>query len=69
MEQKKQSERERQTMNIKELRLKTGMTQKVFAEYFEVELDTLQNWEQGRRRCPAPLLKLMEYKLKKEKLI
>ena len=39
------------------------------AEYFEVELDTLQNWEQGRRRCPAPLLKLMEYKLKKEKLI
>lgn len=56
-------------MTIKELRLKTGMTQKQFAEYFDIELDTLQNWEQGRRRCLEPLLKLIEYKLKKEKLI
>lgn len=56
-------------MTIKELRLKTGMTQKQFAEYFEFSLATLKNWEQGHRPCSEPLLKLVEYKLKKEKLI
>lgn len=56
-------------MTIKELRLKAGMTQKQFAEYFKFSLDTLQNWEQGHRKCYEPLVELVEYKLKKEKLI
>ena len=56
-------------MNIKELRTASGMAQKAFAEYFGIPIDTLQNWEQGRRQCPEYLLKLIEYKLQKENII
>ena len=56
-------------MNIKDLRTASGMSQSKFAEYFGIPLDTLQNWEQGRRQCPEYLLKLIEYKLKKECII
>lgn len=56
-------------MNIKELRTASEMSQSKFAEYFSIPLDSLQNWEQGRRQCPDYLLLLIEYKLKKEKLI
>jgi DNA-binding transcriptional regulator YiaG len=53
-------------MNIKELRTRTGMSQSQFADFFHIPKQTLQNWEQGRRECPEYLLKLIEYKLKKE---
>jgi DNA-binding transcriptional regulator YiaG len=53
-------------MNIKELRTLTGMSQSQFADYFHIPKATLQNWEQGRRECPEYVLKLIEYKLKKE---
>jgi DNA-binding transcriptional regulator YiaG len=51
---------------IKELRLKYKMTQKQFGEYFEIPYRTLQNWEEGKRQCPAYLFKLMQYKLENE---
>lgn len=53
-------------MTLKELRQASGMTQKAFAEYFEIPHRTIQNWEGGQRQCPQYLLKLMEYKLEKE---
>ena len=56
-------------MNIKDLRIQSGMSQSQFAEYFGIPLDTLQNWEQGRRKCPDYLLDLIEYKLKNENII
>lgn len=56
-------------MNIKELRTASGMSQSQFSAYFSIPLDTLQNWEQGRRKCPDYLLDLIEYKLKKENII
>ena len=56
-------------MTVKELRTKAGMTQAEFAEYFGITLDTIKNWEQGRSKCQEPMLNLLEYKLKKEKLI
>ena len=52
---------------IKELRQKYRMTQKQFGEYFEIPCRTIQNWEEGKRQCPAYLLKLMQYKLEQEK--
>lgn len=55
-------------MTIKELRQKTGMTQKQFAEYFSVSVRTIEAWE-TRRNAPDYLTKLMEYKLKKENKI
>lgn len=56
-------------MSIKELRARSGMTQKSFAEYFGVSIKAVQSWEQGARECPDYLLSLMEYKLRNEGLI
>lgn len=54
-------------MPFKELREKSGMSRKQFAEYFNIPYRTVQNWELGLRVCPEYLLDLMQYKLEKEK--
>ncbi len=54
---------------IKYLRTASGMNRIQFAEYFGFPYRTLQNWELGLRECPEYLLKLIEYKLKKECII
>ena len=56
-------------MNIKELRTASGMSRKQFAEFFNFPYRTLQNWELGLRECPEYLLKLLEYKLKNERML
>ena len=56
-------------MNIKELRSKAGMTQKSFAEYFDIPKRTIENWEGNINKCPDYLLVLIEYKLKNEGII
>lgn len=56
-------------MEVKELRASTGLSQSKFAAYFEIPVRTLQDWECGRRRMPAYLLRLMEYKLRMEELM
>ena len=56
-------------MNIKELRTRTGMSQRQFADYFNIPKNTLQNWEQEQRKCPEYLLELIEYKLKNEGML
>lgn len=44
---------------MKELRKKSGMTQKEFAEHYEIPISTLRKWEQGES-SPAPyVLKLI----------
>lgn len=53
-------------MEFKELRKLSGMTQKAFAEYFEIPKRTIESWDMGERKCPEYLLKLMEYKLVNE---
>ena len=53
-------------MEFRELRKLSGMTQKAFAEYFEIPKRTIESWDMGVRQCPEYLLKLMEYKLIKE---
>ena len=40
--------------DVRAARRKLGMTQKDFAHSFGVSLDTLRNWEQGRRRPEGP---------------
>ena len=54
-------------MNFKELRQSSGMTQKAFAEYFEIPKRTIENWETETRKCPEYVLKLIAYKLEKER--
>ena len=56
-------------MNIRELRLSTGLSQQKFADYFKIPFRTLQNWEYGEREAPEYLLELIEYKLIKEGLM
>ncbi|MBM3565580.1 MAG: helix-turn-helix domain-containing protein [Alphaproteobacteria bacterium] len=41
-------------VDVRAARRKLGMTQKDFALSFGVSLDTLRNWEQGRRRPRGP---------------
>ena len=47
-------------MTIQELRAKTNLSQKQFAEYFEIPIRTVQEWEQGRRKPPDYIPKLLE---------
>jgi DNA-binding transcriptional regulator YiaG len=54
-------------MKFNELLQQSGMTLKTFGEYFEIPYSTLQHWKRGERECPEYLLKLIEYKLKKER--
>lgn len=56
-------------MTIKQLREAAHMTQKAFAEFFEIPKRSLENWEGGKRQCPDYLLALMVYKLKSEGMI
>ena len=47
-------------MTIKEIRTMTGLTQKDFAEFYEIPKRTLEDWEAGRR-TPAPyIVKLLK---------
>ncbi|MCH7919527.1 MAG: helix-turn-helix domain-containing protein [Planctomycetes bacterium] len=45
-------------LDVKKLRIKAGATQEKFAHMIGVSVDTVQNWEQGRRipRGPARAL-------------
>ena len=56
-------------MTVKELRTKSGMTQKAFAEYFGIPKRTIEDWETEKRKCSDYLLNLMQYKLEKENKI
>lgn len=53
---------------FKTLREQSGMNLKQFGEFFEIPYSTLQKWVGGHSQCPPYLLKLMEYKLKHERV-
>ena len=54
---------------LKELRKETGMNRVDFARYFDIPYRTVQDWELGNRKIPEYLLRLMEYKIRMEKLL
>ena len=56
-------------MDIKNLRLACKMTQNAFAEYLNIPIRTIEDWERGLRTPPAYLIELIQYKLKNENLI
>lgn len=62
-------ERKVNTMTFKELRKASFMTQREFAEYFNIPLRTIENWEADSEKCKPYLLDLMHYKLQKEGLL
>lgn len=52
-----------------EMRKDTGMNRREFAEYFEIPYRTVQDWELGNRQMPEYLFRLMEYKIRIEKML
>jgi DNA-binding transcriptional regulator YiaG len=44
---------------IAEVRARHGLSQREFAELLGIDIDTLQNWEQGRNRPDAAALNLV----------
>lgn len=56
-----------QMKNIKELRSQTGLSQAEFCKkYEEIPISTLRNWEQGRRKCPEYVIRLLEVRINEE---
>lgn len=45
------------------------MSQKAFAEYFNIPVRTLQDWEANKRVPPVYVTELIKYKLEKENMI
>ena len=45
---------------VKRIRIKLHASQVTFAHMIGVSVDTLQNWEQGRRRPEGPALALLK---------
>ena len=54
---------------VRELRKRSGMTQKAFADFFEMPKRTVENWEGSKAVCSDYLFNLMEYKLLNEGII
>lgn len=50
-------------MTIKELKEKSGMSLKEFAEYFGIPYRTMQNWVAGNTQCADYIVRMMHYKL------
>jgi transcriptional regulator with XRE-family HTH domain len=46
-------------MEVKELRIQTGLSQSKFAKMFDVPVSTLKDWEQERRKPPAYVINMM----------
>lgn len=44
---------------IKELRLKTGLSQAQFAAYYHIPLRSIENWEEGKRKAPPYVIELL----------
>lgn len=47
------------SMKIKEIRQSSGLSQTRFADLISVSVDTLRNWEQGRRSPTGPAKALL----------
>lgn len=53
-------------LDIKELRELTGLSQPKFAEKYHLSVNTLRNWEQGKRPIPEWYLWLLNGYIKYE---
>lgn len=57
------------SVNVKELRQKTGMSQQKFCATFGVSLGTLRHWEQGLRQPRGAALTLLKVVEKNPKAV
>ena len=54
------------TVSIRELRDKTGLTQKAFSELYGIPVSTLRKWEQGESSPPDYVIRLLAKSLPQE---
>ena len=54
---------------VRNLRDEMAMNRREFCDYYEIPYRTMVDWEAGKRKMPAYLLRLMEYKARMEQLI
>lgn len=62
-------QREESKMNIKEIRNKTGLSQKKFGEKFGIPTRTIESWESGERETSEYVLDLLNKAVEDEQLI
>lgn len=55
-------------MDMKEIRKKTGLSQRKFAAKYEIPQITVESWEQEVRTPPAYVLDLLNFKVEAEKI-
>ena len=56
-------------MKINEIRAITKMTQRQFAEHFEIPIGTLRNWEQGIANPPDYIFQMIYTSIRRDKMI
>ena len=44
---------------IKRFREEHGLTQKAMSDMYGININTIQNWEQGRSKCPEYIFELL----------
>ncbi len=47
-------------MSIREMRFQTGLSQRKFANMFDIPVATLKDWEQGRRTPPTYVVTMIK---------
>lgn len=53
---------------IQEIRKSTGLSQVKFCTALNIPKQTLQNWEQGTRECPAYVVEPIAYRVQHDPL-
>lgn len=66
--QENETDAQRLGRMIKYLRALTGMKREDFANYLHIPLNTVRDWEQGKRKMPDYVYELIEYKVSRELL-
>lgn len=54
---------------VKSLRESMNMNRREFCEYFGIPYRTVTDWESGKRSMPDYVFRLMEYKVRAEKIL
>lgn len=53
-------------MEIKELRILSGLSQQAFSEKYDIPKRSIENWEGGKRNPPEYVISLLERAVKED---
>lgn len=56
-------------ISVRDVRIKTGLTQSEFCKRcYNIPVASLRDWEQGRRKCPEYVVRLINFKINNDKM-